>query len=1065
MISRFFIQRPIFAAVISIVIVLAGIASVRALPISLFPPIAPPVVQVLCSYPGANAAVVTETIAAPIEQKVIGVDRLLYMQSQSTNDGLYLLQLTFEVGASPDLALVQTQNRVQLAMPLLPRVVQQQGVSIKKRSPDILMTVNLLSPDGRYDDVFMSNYATIRIRDELLRCPGVGDIALLGQRDYSMRIWLDPQQLASRGLSTNDISQIISQQNLQVIGGVSGQPPVGSDQQTQLVVAALGRLQTPEQFGEIILKADATRPGTPLVRLRDVARIELGAQAYDQVCRYSGQPCVAIAIFQLPGTNALECSQAIQTKMAELAGRFPDGLTYTLGYDTTPFITDSIFEVVKTLRDAILLVGLVVLLFLQKWRATLIPLVAVPVAIVGTFAAMALMGFSLNTLSLFGLVLSIGIVVDDAIVVVENVERWIATGLSPQAAAEKAMEEVTGPVIGVALVLSAVFIPCAFIGGVTGLFFRQFALTISVSTILSAINSLTLSPALAAILLRPHTAPPDPLERLLDLGLGRVFRGFNRLFEAITAGYGRMVAFLLSHQMISIGAYATLVLITWKILTVYPVGFVPLQDQRYLIVTAQLPDGTSVQRTNELLSQLDRIARRIPGVTETLSIAGTSLLYSANAPHWGSMFLVLDDYDRRKTPATSAMGIIAQMRKACSEEVRDAEVGIYPAPSVKGLGTAGGFKFFVQDRGNRGPQALQSVSEGLVAQMRQWRLPFVQTTCRADAPQTFLDIDRTKIRALGLPIASVMETLHANVGSVYVNNFNRFGRSWQVKMMADAPFRSAAEDLLKLKVTTASGAQIPLATVLSLRDDVGPTMMMRYNLFPAAAVTGIPSPFESGSALMERVAQTAETSLPENFSYEWSEVFYLQKIAGNTAGILLILGVVLVFLVLAALYESWLQPLAVVLVVPLCILAATIGLAVMQLPIDILAQVGLVVLVGLACKNAILIVEFAKNLRAQGATPRSATLTACRLRLRPILMTSLAFILGVLPLVVARGAGAEMRWSLGVTVFAGMIGVTLFGILITPVCYYLLESLSTRLGAAPAAATNRSGRPPALNSP
>lgn len=1049
MISRFFIQRPIFASVISIVISLAGLVSVRSLPISLFPTIAPPVVQVVCSYPGANAAVVTETIAAPIEQKISGVDRLLYMQSQSTNDGLYCLTLTFDVGADANLAVVQTQNRVQLAMPLLPEVVQEQGVSVRKRSPDILMTIDLLSPDGRFDDVFMSNYATIRLRDEILRCYGVGDVALLGQRDYSMRAWLDPQQLATRGLSTRDVQRMMKEQNLEVIGGVAGQPPSPSDQQTQLVVAARGRLETPEQFGEIILAADPDTPGTPLVRLRDVARIELGASSYDQICRYSGAPCVAIAIFQLPGTNALECSRAIKVKMEELATRFPDGLTHTIGYDTTPFITDSIGEVVKTLRDAIVLVGLVVLLFLQNWRATLIPLVAVPVAIVGTFAAMAAMGFSINTLSLFGLVLSIGIVVDDAIVVVENVERWIATGLAPRQAAEKAMEEVTGPVIGVALVLSAVFVPCAFIGGVTGLFFRQFALTVSVSTILSAINSLTLSPALAAILLRPHDAKPDPLERLLDLLLGWAFRLFNRGFGALTAGYGGLIAFLLRHGGLVLGAYGLLVLLTWKLAAVYPVGFIPLQDQRYLIVTAQLPDGASVQRTSEVLSRLDGIARDIPGVSETLTIAGTSLLYNATAPHWGSMFLVLDDYDRRRTRETSAMGIIAEMRKRCRAEVSDAEVGVFPAPTVKGLGTAGGFKLYVQDRTNLGPRALQEVAEGLVTTMGDWHLPFVHTDCRADSPQTFLDIDRTKIRALGIPVASVMETLQADVGSVYVNNFNRFGRSWQVKVMADAMFRDSAEEILGLKVATGRGVSVPLATVLTLRDDVGPTMMMRYNGFPAAAITGIPNPFESGSSLIDRVARTAPTALPETFSYEWSEVFQLQILAGNTAGVLLGLGVALVFLVLAALYESWLQPLAVVLVVPLCLLAAIIGLAVARLPIDILAQVGLVVLVGLACKNAILIVEFARKLVDSGETPRSATLTACRLRLRPILMTSVAFILGVLPLVVARGAGAEMRWSLGITVFSGMIGVTLFGVVITPVCYHLLASAVARRTGSP----------------
>ena len=1044
MISRFFIQRPIFAAVISIVITLAGAVSVFSLPISLFPPISPPVVQVYCFYPGANAAVVTDTIAAPIEQQVNGVDRLLYMQSQATNDGSYVLTLTFEVGANANLALVQTQNRVQLAMPLLPPVVQKQGVSIKKRSPDILMTIDLVAPDARYDDLFMSNYATLHLRDELLRCPGVGDILLLGQRDYSLRVWLDPEQLAVRGLSPKDARDAIAAQNVQVVAGMSGQSPTVGDQQLELAVAAVGLLSTPEQFGDIVLRSDATVPGTPLVRLRDVARIELGAASYDQTCRYNGRPVVGLAVFQLPDTNALECSRAIKAKMKELATRFPAGLDYVIGYDTTPFITESILEVVKTLREAFILVALVVLLFLQNWRATLIPLVAVPVAIVGTFAAMAAMGFSLNMLSLFGLVLAIGIVVDDAIVVVENVERWIKKGLDPHAAAEKAMVEVTGPVIGVAAVLAAVFVPCGFIGGVTGLFFRQFALTIAVSTILSAVNSLTLSPALAAILLRPHGSPPDWFERLLDRLLGPFFRLFNRLFEAIAGGYATGVAALLGRSRLVMLVYLALMVLTWRTMAWYPQGFVPLQDQRYLIATVQLPDGAGVQRTAEVLDRIDRLVREVPGVTDTLTVAGMSFLYNANAPHWGSMFLVLDEYAHRRTPETSMLGIIRAVRERCRLEVPDAVVGVYPAPPVKGLGTAGGFKFFLQDRGSLGPRVMQESVEKVVGVMEGWKLPLVVGDYRADSPQYFLDIDRDKIRALGIPISSVFNTLQMDVGSLYVNNFNRFGRSWQVKIMADAPFRSSVADLRELKVVAAGGGMVPLATVLDVRNAMGPAMMMRYNLYPAAPVTGIPNPFESGSLLIDRVAATAATQLPESFSYEWSEVFLLQIKAGNTATVLLGLGVMLVFLVLAALYESWSQPLAVILVVPLCLLAAVGGLMVSKLPIDILAQVGLVVLVGLASKNAILIVEFARQLRAEGHDARSAALTASRLRLRPILMTSVAFILGVFPLVVARGAGAELRWSLGITVFAGMIGVTLFGIFLTPVFDFVLARLGER---------------------
>jgi multidrug efflux pump len=1042
-ISRFFIQRPIFASVISIVITLAGGVSLLSLPIALFPPVAPPIVQVTCLYPGANAAVVTDTIAAPIEQQVNGVDQLLYMQSQATNDGYYVLQLTFEVGADADLALVQTQNRVQLAMPLLPLVVQKQGVSVKKRSPDILMTVDLFSPDGRYDDVFMSNYATVHLRDELLRCPGVGDILLLGQRDYSLRIWLDPEQLASRGLTSQDAHDAIAAQNVQVLGGVSGQSPTADGQQLQLAVAATGLLSTPEEFGAIVLRADPTVPGTPLVRLRDVARIELGAASYDQTCRFNGRLVVGLAVFQLPDANALETSWAVQAKMAELATRFPTGLEYLVTYDTTPYITESIVEVVKTLRDAILLVGLVVLLFLQNWRATLIPLVAVPVAIVGTFAAMAAMGFSLNTLSLFGLVLAIGIVVDDAIVVVENVERWIRQGLDPYAAAERAMTEVTGPVIGVAAVLSAVFVPCAFIGGVTGLFFRQFALTIAVSTILSAVNSLTLSPALAAILLRPHDAPPDFFQRLLGWVLGPVFWVFNHCFDALNKGYARGVGAFVKHGRLAVLAYLILVFLTWRLFAVYPQGFVPLQDQGYLVAAVELPDGASVQRTSEVLERVDALAHEVPGIADVFTVAGMSLVYNANAPHWGSLFLMLDEYENRRTPETSSFGIIRALQARCREEILDAEVGIYPPPPVKGMGMAGGFKFYLQDRGSLGPQVIQEASQKLVADMEGWKLPFVAGGYRADSPQYFLDIDRDKIRGLGIPLSAVFTALQLDVGSLTVNTFSRFGRTWQVKVMADQGFRRSLEDLRELKVVARDGGLVPLASVLEVRQSMGPSIMMRYNLYPAAPIVGIPNPFEGGSVLIDRVAAATE-QLPENFSYEWTEVFLLQIAAGNTAGLLLGLGVILVFLVLAALYESWTQPLAVILVVPLCLLAAVIGLLVAFLPIDILAQVGLVVLVGLACKNAILIVEFARQLHEEGHDARSAAIEASRLRLRPILMTSLAFILGVVPLVIARGAGAELRWSLGITVFSGMIGVTLFGIFLTPVFYEKLTGLSDR---------------------
>ncbi len=1045
MISRYFIDRPIFACVLSILFTLAGAISVYFLPIALYPPIAPPMVQVTCAYPGANAKVVSDTVGTPIEQIVNGVDRLLYIQSQSTNDGNYTLFLTFDVGADINLALVQVQNRVQLAMPLLPEVVRTQGVNIKKKSPDILLAVNLISPDGRYDDLFMSNYATIHLKDELLRVYGVGDIVYLGQRDYSIRAWLDPEQMATRGISVDEVNNALKLQNSEVISGAVGQTPSPGGQANRLILSARGRLKTPEEFGNVIIKYDASLPGTALVRLRDIARIELGAQSYDQICSLSGKPSVGLAIFQLPGTNALNCAEAIRAKILELSQRFPPGLAYEINYDTSPFISESIVEVLKTLRDAIILVAIVVLLFLQSWRATLIPLIAVPVAIVGTFAVMGLMGFSLNTLSLFGLVLAIGIVVDDAIVVVENVERLIAQGLSPRDATIKAMDEVTGPVIGVALVLSAVFIPCAFIGGVVGLFFKQFALTIAVSTIISAINSLTLSPALAKILLKPHGAKKDIIEKLLALCFGWFFWLFNRGVGAFTKSYGEVVGFLLRRSIPVLVIYGLLLIFTVKSFGSYPLGFVPLQDQGYLLVTATLDDGASVQRTNETLIKMDEKIRKIPGVKSTLTIAGQSFLYNANSPNWGSMFVILDEFQDRKAPGTSAMEILLKIRKDCSTDFQEAMVGVYPAPPVKGLGTAGGFKFYIEDRGNLGNQILQDSAQDMVEEMSKWGLPMVRSDFNANMPQLFLDIDRSKVRNQGVDLNLLFKTLQTQLGSVFVNNFNIFSRYWQVKTMASEEFRARVTELLNMKVPNKNGKMVSLSTLVNLVNDRGPAMIMRYNLYPAAPVAGIPSPTISAGTLITKVEDSAKAQLPDQFNLEWSEIFYLQIRSGNTAIFLFLLGILLVFLVLAALYESWTHPLAVILVVPLCLLSAMGGLAVAHMPIDILAQVGLVVLVGLASKNAILIVEFARDLRRQGLGIAEATREACVLRIRPIAMTSLAFILGVVPLVTARGAGAEMRWSLGITVFAGMIGVTFFGTLLTPVFFQTLEAISCRI--------------------
>ena len=1044
MISRFFIDRPIFAIVLSLLFTLAGGISVFFLPIALYPPISPPMVQVTCAYPGANAKVVSDTVGTPIEQLVNGVDHLLYMQSQSTNDGNYALLLTFDVGADINLALVQVQNRVQLAMPLLPNVVRTQGVNIKKKSPDILLSISIVSPDGRYDDLFMSNYATIHLKDELLRVYGVGDLVYLGQRDYSIRAWLDPEQMASRGISADQVNNALKDQNTEVISGSIGQAPTASGQANRLILSAKGRLKTPEEFGNVIIKVDSNIIGGAVVRLKDIARIELGAQLYDQICQLNGMPSVGLMIFLLPGTNALNCADAIRKRMEELSKVFPPGLEYKILYDTSPYISDSIEQVALTLRDAILLVALVVLLFLQNWRATLIPLIAVPVAVVGTFAIMGLIGFSLNTLSLFGLVLSIGIVVDDAIVVVENVERLISQGLSPRDATIQAMDEVTGPVIGVALVLSAVFIPCAFIGGVVGLFFKQFALTIAVSTILSAINSLTLSPAMARMLLKPHGAKKDFFEKLLALVFGRFFSLFNRAFDALTKGYGHTVGFLLKRWVSVLVLYGIMLIFTIKAFGSYPMGFVPLQDQGYLLATVTLDDGASVQRTNATLLEVDKRVRAIPGVKATLAIAGQSFLYNANSPNWGSMFIILDDFKDRTKPGLGAMDILLAVRKACATQFQEASVGVYPAPPVKGLGTAGGFKFYLEDRGNLGNQVLQDSANDMVAAMSTWGLPMVRTDFNANMPQIFLDINREKLRNQGIALETLFNTLQTQTGSMFINNFNLFSRYWQLKTMAAPEFRAATREILNIKVPNSKGDMVPISTLLTVVNDRGPAMIMRYNLYPAAPIAGIPGPTSPAGTLIAQVNDLAKAQLPDQFHLEWSEIFYLQIKAGNTAVFLFLLGILLVFLVLAALYESWTNPFTVILLVPLCLLSAMGGLAISHLPIDILAQVGLVVLVGLACKNAILIVEYARDLRHKGMEIREATRLSCKLRFRPIIMTSLAFILGVFPLVVAQGAGAEMRRSLGITVFAGMIGVTLFGTLLTPVFYQTMESISTR---------------------
>jgi hydrophobe/amphiphile efflux-1 (HAE1) family protein len=1050
-ISRFFINRPIFAAVLSIVITLAGVLAVGVLPIAQYPDITPPTVQVTASYPGANAQLVLDTVAAPIEQQVNGVENMIYMSSQCTNDGAYTLTVTFALGTDLNIAQVLVQNRVQLAMPVIPDIVQQQGVAVKKKSPSIMMIVNLVSAkdaQGNYlcNDLYLSNYATIQIKDELLRLPGVGDVTFMGERDYSMRAWLDPEKLATRNMGAGDVVNALQEQNIQVAAGQIGQQPVPRGQNFQLTLCALGRLTDPGQFGEIILKTAPPSPDSQdatVVRLRDVAHLELGAQQYDQTCTLDGEPSVALSIYQLPGSNALQTAKAVYAKMEELKSRFPDGVDYQIAYDTTPFIHESITEVFKTLRDAIILVAIVVLVFLQNWRATIIPLIAVPVAIVGTFAVMAAMGFSLNNLSLFGLVLAIGIVVDDAIVVVENVERWLAEGLSPRDAAYKAMDEVTGPVIAVALVLCAVFVPCAFISGITGQFFRQFALTIAVSTVISAFNSLTLSPALAALLLKPHGAKRDLLTVALDGVLGWFFRLFNWGFTWSTGLYTRAVGMLLRASAIALAVYAGLLGATYWGFTRVPTGFIPQQDKGYLLVNVQLPDGASVERTQEVMRRIEAMARETRGVAHTVGISGQSILLGANAPNFGSLYVMLDEFDRRRGRDLTGDAIAAGFREECQTKVRDAMVSVFGAPPVDGLGSAGGFKLMIEDRGNLGLGQLQSAADKAVVQCNATPgLDGIFTSLRANTPWLFLDIDRVKAKSMGVSLSDVFNTLQVYLGSLYVNNFNEFGRSWQVNVQADTLFRRSITDVKQFKIRSAQGRMVPLGTVASVRNMSGPVMVARYNMYPAAPVNGNMSPGTSSGQAIALMEGVTRKGLPPAMSFEWTELTLMQILAGNTAMTIFALAVVLVFLVLAAQYESWSLPLAVILVVPMCLLCSIAGVALAHMDVNIFTQIGFVVLVGLASKNAILIVEFAKQQRESGVNRREATLTACRLRLRPIMMTSFAFILGVVPLVIAEGAGAEMRRTLGTAVFSGMLGVTLFGIFLTPVFFYVIQWFS-----------------------
>lgn len=1148
MFARFFVDRPIFATVLSVVIVIIGLVALTQLPIAQYPEVAPPVVQVTAVYPGANAVTVAETVATPIELEVNGVERMLYMSSKCTNDGQMILDVTFELGTNLDMAQVMVQNRVSVAQAKLPEEVKKIGVTTKKKSPSILLAVNLVSPDNRYDQLYLSNFAALNVKDDLARIKGVGDVTFLGPRDYSMRIWLDPEKLAARDMTASDVLQAISEQNVQVAAGRIGQPPV-TDQAVipfQLAINTQGRLVNEEQFSEIILKRGDKGQ---LVYLRDVVRdavmndqgeivgkgVELGAKNYDVNTYLDGQPSVMMAVFQLPGSNALQTATAIRQKLEELKPKFPEGVEYRIHYDTTVFVEESITSVYHTLIEAFILVFIVVIVFLQDWRATLMPMIDVPVSLIGTFAVMALMGFSLNNLSLFGLVLAIGIVVDDAIVVVENIERWMSKGLPPREAVIKAMDEITGPVIAITLVLSSVFIPTAFIAGITGQFYKQFALTIATSTIISAINAMTMAPARAVTLIKPHVpghhsdrqALPQWGVALLIGYLGYRFltpvlasligielpaaghgghaahgngtdsdisiwllRGslfcvgavlgwfgypwinqsllkffdiFNAVFGVLTKGYGLVVRGVLRTAVVMLVVYVGLLGATYYSAVTIPQGFIPEQDKGYLVVNVQLPDGASLERSDALVRRLGETARETPGVAHTLDLSGYSTILGTNLSNAGGMFVILEPFEERAgQPELSANAVAQQLRRAFSE-FPEAQIAVFGAPPVDGLGSTGGFKLQVEDRRGAGMKSLQGGVQSLREEgSRDPRLTGLFSTFSVTQPQIFVDIDREKAKAIGVSLQEIYTTLQAYLGAAYVNDFTFQNRSWQVNVQADPRFRMHVEDIGRLQVRTQSGLRVPLQTLITVRETSGPAIVNRYKLYPSAEITGNTTPGTSTGQAVTILNELSGRALPETMGIEWTELTYQQILASQDLLTKLVfpLAVLFVFLVLSAQYESWSLPLAIILIVPLCILAAMIGVWLAGLDNNIFVQIGLVVLIGLAAKNAILIVEYAKQLQDEGQSLFQATVEACQLRLRPILMTSFAFILGVVPLVRAEGAGAEMRSTLGIAVFSGMLGVTLFGVLLTPVFFYVIRWLGGHRSPQGSSAAAKSPEPP-----
>ncbi|RAN75797.1 multidrug efflux RND transporter permease subunit [Bacillus sp. SRB_336] len=1040
-IAQFFVDRPIMAAVLSLLFVITGSIAVFKLPISEYPEVVPPTVVVRAAYPGANPKVIGETVATPLEEQINGVEGMLYTSSQATSDGALTLTVTFALGTDLNTAQVDVQNRVAQALPKLPEEVQRLGVTTQKSSPDLTMVVHLTSPDQRYNMLYLSNYARLHVKDVLGRLDGVGDVQIFGAGEYSMRVWLDPQKLAQRSLTTGDVINAIREQNVQVAAGALNAPPGPTNSAFQLNINTRGRLISEDDFRNIIVRTDANGGVT---HLNDVAKVDLGSNNYALRSLLDNKPAVALPIFARPGSNAIQISDEVRTTMAQLKKEFPQGVDYSIVYDPTVFVRGSIEAVAHTLLEAILLVVLVVILFLQTWRASIIPLVAVPVSLIGTFAVMYLAGFSLNALSLFGLVLAIGIVVDDAIVVVENVERHIELGQSPREATRQAMREVTGPIVATALVLCAVFIPTAFVSGLTGQFYRQFALTIAISTVISAFNSLTLSPALAALLLKGHDAPKDRLTRGIDRAFGWLFRPFNRMFHRGSDRYVGGVKRIVGKGKLALVVYAGLIALTWFGFSHVPTGFVPGQDKQYLVAFAQLPDAASLDRSDDVIQRMSAIALKQPGVEHAVAFPGLSINGFTNSTNSGIVFVTLKPFEERRSAELSA-GAIAGALNQKFASIQDAYIAVFPPPPVMGLGTIGGFRLQLEDRSDRGFDELYKQTQNLIAaSQKEPALAGLFSSFQVSVPQVDADVDREKAKAEGVNLGDVYQTMQAYMGSLYVNDFNRFGRTYQVNVSADPAFRHTPQDILQLKTRNAQGQMVPLGSFVTVQQGAGPDRVQHYNGYPTAEINGGPAPGYSSGQAQAAMEKLAKDNLPNGISFEWTELTYQQILAGNTAILVFPLCVLLVFLVLSSLYESWSLPLAVILIVPMVLLSAIAGVWLSGGDNNIFTQIGLIVLVGLACKNAILIVEFARERQHEGMSRHEAVLEAAKLRLRPILMTSFAFIMGVVPLVTSHGAGAEMRHAMGVAVFAGMLGVTIFGLIYTPLFYVLIRALVER---------------------